>query len=126
MDFDNLVISPIEHKILPIKIFLDNEIDNIIDLFKNLTDRFYYLFGCRSEKLTEFLVENLFEINDKGRSKWECRNESNYPTNSFINDNYNEINFSLNIINTYLASKKYIKRKININNLIEFCFSLSN
>lgn len=106
----------------PIELFYDNEIDNLIDLFDDLKDRFYYLFGTRSEKFTKFLIENIFEVNSKSISTWNKSIRYIKVDNKFIEEFNYEINIALNIINKYLESKKYIKKKINIHCLIEFCY----
>ena len=100
--------------------FLERETDNLIDLFHDVKSRFPYFLGDRSEILTEFIIENIFE-----HSAWDNKKVVDYH---FIDENYKEINVTLNVINRFLATRRWnsknrpLTNTIKESNWIKFCY----
>ena len=106
-------------KISPIDIFMDNEMDNLIDLFRDLKDRFPYFLGDRSEVLTGFLLDHLFDVS------YKC-----VPTlvvnKDFLDANILEISITYTVVDDFLASRKWGKSKplrtvIDYGDWVRFC-----
>lgn len=103
--------------------FLENETENVIDLFHDLKNRFPYFLGDRSEKLTEFIIDNIYEVLQSKNNKVD-----NYKLTSFIKNNRNEISVTLNVLNRFLATRTWNRKNtpktktIKESNWITFCF----
>ena len=121
MESDTLSDSSEEFFLLnPIEEFLDNETDNLIDLFDDMKSRFYYFLGDRSEKLTEFVLDNTFH------SSWN-EDKTRVPE-WFSIDNKQEISVTLSILNRFLATRRWrrnckpVTTIITEKSWIQFCY----
>jgi hypothetical protein len=98
--------------------FLESETDNMINLFHDLKSRFPYFLGDRSEIFIQFIIENIFEHYDNNET----------VDYKFINENYQEINITLNVVNRYLVTRKWTKKNrpltysITESNWLKFCY----
>jgi len=109
-DSDSDASSDIEFFENELDDFLYNHTDNMIDLFENIKERFYYFLGNRSEKLSSLIIDNCFSEDYK---KVEIHDifEMKYII---------EISTTLDLTNQFLKNNKLspISRK----KWVHFCF----
>jgi hypothetical protein len=112
--------SDFVESVSPIEMFIDYELDNIIDLFYDIKNRFYYFLGDRSEHLTEFVIDNIYQ------NSWNKTHV--FIPQSFVEEYQQEIIVTLNSVNNFLASRKWVRKykpltkTIKESNWIEFCY----
>lgn len=107
--------------------FMSDNIDNIIDFYDNLKDKFrlspFFLDKMQSFDITYILIILLYEdirsLNFVKKS--DHKTQTLYST--FIREYYNEIDYSYKLFTKFL---KYYKVSIDFDSWSDFCFAYSH